>query len=100
MSNIVYTPDQIKEILKPVFRIHNVRRAILFGSYSKGDAGEQSDVDIFVESGLKGLAFFGLLEDVVTSLGKQVDLLDASEIIPQSPIDMEIKKHGVVIYGK
>ena len=48
----------------------------------------------------KGLAFFGLLEDVVTSLGKQVDLLDASEIIPQSPIDMEIKKHGVVIYGK
>lgn len=98
MNSMVYTPEQIKHILTPVFRAHNVRRAVLFGSYSKGTAGEQSDVDIFVDSGLRGLAFFGLLEDVVTSLDKQVDLLDASEIIPESRIDQEIKKNGVVIY--
>ena len=98
MNNRIYTPEQIKRILNPVFRAHNVRRAVLFGSYGKGTAGEQSDVDIFVDSGLHGLAFFGLLEDVVNSLGKQVDLLDSSEVVPESPVDQEIKKYGVIIY--
>ena len=44
------------------------------------------------------MAFFGLLEDVVNSLGKQVDLLDSSEVVPESPVDQEIKKYGVIIY--
>lgn len=98
MNNRIYTPEQIKRMLNPIFRAHNVRRAVLFGSYGKGTACEQSDVDILVDSGLRGLAFFGLLEDVVNSLEKPVDLLDVSEIVPESPVDREIKKYGVVIY--
>ncbi|MDO4273713.1 MAG: nucleotidyltransferase domain-containing protein [Eubacteriales bacterium] len=100
MVKKIYTPEQIKDILYPVFRAHNVRKAVLFGSYVKGTAKEHSDVDILVDSGLRGLAFYGLLEDVVTSLNKEVDLLVTAEIIPQSPVDEEIKKSGVVIYGK
>ena len=98
MNERIYTPEQIKQILTPVFREHNVRRAVLFGSYGKGNAREQSDVDILVDSGLRGLAFFGLLEDVVNSLDKHVDLLDISEIVPESPVDREIRRSGVVIY--
>lgn len=37
-----------------------------------------------VDSGLRGLSFFGLLEDVVTSLGKNVDLLDVSQLTSDS----------------
>jgi hypothetical protein len=99
MVNTIYTPEEIQSILSPVFKNHNVRKAILFGSYAKGLAKEQSDIDIFVDSGLKGLAFFGLLEDVVTSLDKNVDLLDISQIAPHSEVDEEINKSGVVIYG-
>ena len=99
MVNTIYTPEEIQSILSPVFKNHNVRKAILFGSYAKGLAKEQSDIDIFVDSGLKGLAFFGLLEDVVTSLDKNVDLLDISQIAPHSEVDEEINKCGVVIYG-
>ena len=55
-------------------------------------------MDILVDSGLRGLAFFGLLEDVVNSLDKHVDLLDISEIVPESPVDREIRRSGVVIY--
>lgn len=54
---------------------------------------------MLVDSGLKGMAFFGLLEDVVTALGKDVDLLDTSQIIPNSEVEYEIAKTGVVIYG-
>ena len=71
---------------------------LLFGSYAKGDAKEQSDVDILVDSGLRGLAFFGLLEDVVTALGKEVDLLDVSQLTLGSQVNEEISRSGVVIY--
>lgn len=96
---MIYTVDDIERILHPVLDFHKVRKAVLFGSYVKGEATENSDVDLLVDSGLKGLAFFGLLEDVVTSLGKNVDLIDTSQIIPNSKIDNEIEKSGVVIYG-
>ena len=99
MSDIIYTPDQIKTILSPVFAEYRVRKAFLFGSYVKGNARAESTVDIVVDSGLRGLSFYGLLEDVVTSLDKNVDLLDVSQIIPESEIDREIKETGVVIYG-
>ena len=97
--NNTYTVSQIQDILVPNFREYNIRRAILFGSYAKGSAKDKSDIDLLVDSGLKGLAFFGLLEDVVNALGKEVDLLDTSQIIPNSDVDNEIKKTGVMIYG-
>lgn len=99
MQNKVYTVQQIQMILEPIFSDYEVKKAILFGSYAKGVAEEQSDVDILVDSGLKGLAFWGLLEDVVTSLGKNVDLIDVSQITPNSQIEEEIRESGKVIYG-
>lgn len=98
MYKNVYTPLQIQTILRPVFSSYRIKKAVLFGSYAKGLAGEQSDVDILVDSGLRGLAFFGLLEDVVTSLGKNVDLLDVSQVTPDSQVGEEIRRSGVVIY--
>ena len=100
MTDTIYTPEQIQQILFPVFLQYPVKKAILFGSYAKGTAETKSDIDILVDSGLKGLAFFGLLEDVVTSLEKEVDLLDVSQITPDSEIDREILKSGVVIYER
>ena len=59
---------------------------------------ENSDIDILVDSGLKGMAFYGLLEDVVSALDKEVDLLDVRQIKPSSDIEKEIAKNGVIIY--
>ena len=99
MYQNIYTPLQIVEAVKQGRNIFdNIKKAILFGSYAKGFAREQSDIDLLVDSGLKGLAFFGLLEDIVTSLGKNVDLLDVSQLTPDSLVGEEIKKNGVVIY--
>lgn len=100
MSENIYTPLQIQTILQPVFANYKIRKAILFGSYAKGTAQKYSDVDILVDSGLRGLSFFGLLEDIVTSLGKNVDLLDVSQLTLDSQVGEEIKKSGVVIYGQ
>jgi len=99
MTNQIYSPQQIQALLIPIFQEYNIRKAVLFGSYAKGIAHDKSDIDLLVDSGLKGMAFFGLLEDVVTALGKDVDLLDTSQIIPNSEVENEIAKTGVVIYG-
>lgn len=93
-----YTVDQLKRVLIPIFQKNNVRKAILFGSYGKGQATGKSDVDLLVDSGLRGLAFFGLMDDVCESLKCEVDLIDTSDVIPNSRVDCEIRNTGVVIY--
>ena len=97
----VYTIDEIKTLLFPVFQDHNVKRAVLFGSYGKGLATPKSDVDLMVDSGLKGLKFIGLIGDIKESLhGKDVDVFDITHINNGSPVDREIKATGVEIYAK
>jgi predicted nucleotidyltransferase len=99
MKGNVYTVNDIKEKLLPVFKKHNIKKAILFGSYAKGSADNRSDIDIMVDSNLRGLAFYGLLEDVVNTIGKSVDLLDKQQIKAESKVEQEINATGVVIYG-
>ena len=94
----VYTIPELKTILSPVFAEHGVKRAVLFGSYAKGSATPCSDVDLVVDSGLRGLAFFGLLESVATALDTPVDLIDVSQIERGSRIDKEVEQSGVKIF--
>ncbi len=100
MSDIVYSVEDIQKLLIPVFSKHNVKKAVLFGSYAKGKADKNSDVDLMLDSGLKGLGFVGLIEDIRVSLDKQVDVFDYTHIIPKSKISGEISKDGIVIYEK
>ena len=95
----VYTLAELKNTLNPVFKQFGVKKAVLFGSYAKGLATPRSDVDLFVDSGLRGLAFFGLRDGVVSVLDVPVDLIDASQADKGSPIEREIGQSGVQIYG-
>lgn len=94
----VYTVSQLKDALTPVFASYGVRRAVLFGSYGKGTATEKSDVDLLVDSGLKGLRFVGFLDDVQRAVDKEVDLFDVAHIQAGSSIDREIRETGVTVY--
>ena len=98
MCDTIYTIDDIKSILHPVFVKHSVKKAVLFGSYVKGIANQTSDVDLLLDSGLRGLKFVGLIEDVRSALDKDVDVFFFFHIIPNSKIFSEISKNGVVIY--
>lgn len=99
MKQQIYTIADIKDRLLPVFSKYKIKKAVLFGSYAKGIAKDNSDIDIMVDSNLRGLAFYGLLEDVVNAVDKSVDLLDKSQIVNASKIQQEIEATGVVIYG-
>lgn len=94
----VYSVPELKQILAPVFASHGVKEAVLFGSYAKGTATATSDVDLVVDSGLRGLSFYGLLESVCTALKVPVDLIDVSQIDQGSLVDQEVARTGVTIY--
>ena len=96
----VYSLPQLKDALFPLFLDYDIRKAVLFGSYGKGTATGKSDVDLLVDSSLRGLRSIGFLDEVQRALGKDVDLFDVSPIQPGSPIDQEIRRTGVTIYEK
>jgi predicted nucleotidyltransferase len=99
MENGIYQIEEIKSRLAPVFEKNGVRSAILFGSYARGDARPKSDVDLLVDSGLRGLDFCGLIEYVYMALGKRVDVIDVRFVKKGSRIDNEIRETGIRIYG-
>ena len=96
----IYSLPQLKRILAPVFDAYGIRKAVLFGSYAKGTATEKSDIDLLVDSKLRGLRFVGLLDDVQRTVGINVDLFDVTHIEAGSRIDQEIQQTGVTVYEK
>ena len=73
----------------------------MFGSYAKGLATGNSDIDIVIDSNGESLNihFYGLLEQIIEKLNKNVDLFEISEIKKGSPIFEEIHKEGVLLYA-
>ena len=90
----------IKEKLAPVFESYHVTRAVLFGSYAKGTATPRSDVDLVVDSELRGFKLMELYCAVQDALdGVELDLFARYELKPQGRLDCEVKKWGVDIYA-
>lgn len=93
------TKEQIIHFLRPVFERNNARFAILFGSYAKGTQCKYSDIDILVDSGLHGLDFFGLLEEVCSAVNMPVDLIDTYQLKDDTLL-REAKDTGIMIYER
>ena len=102
MSEKIYTIEELKAILYDVLKDFSVKKAILFGSYAKNNQTVTSDIDIVIDSEgkLLNIYFYGLLEELVERLQKEVDLFEISEIQEGSPIYDNIQKEGVVIYER
>lgn len=91
--------SDIIEKCSAIFRNHNVNYCYLFGSYAKGKATPVSDVDLLISADIKGLKFYGLVEEIRTALHKRVDVLDVNQLKDNLELMNEILKDGVKIYG-
>ena len=101
MSEKIFAKEEIKKRLVPVFVNYGIKEARLFGSYAKDSATENSDIDLYVDSGLKGMKFVGFMESVREALNdKDVDILDKAHIEKDSLVDSEIRRTGEVIYAR
>ena len=73
----ILTIKQIRDRIKPIMIKHGIKEVYLFGSYSRGEANRNSDVDLYCEKGdvdtlWKLSAFSDELEE---ALGKKVDIV-------------------------
>jgi predicted nucleotidyltransferase/DNA-binding XRE family transcriptional regulator len=90
---------EIKTLTATVLAKHPVSFCILFGSYAKGTPREDSDVDLLILTSEKGLAFYGLVEELRQTLHKKIDLLDANEINENKTLLLEILTTGIRLDG-
>ncbi len=78
----VLSTDDIRAMVLPLLDRYDMRSASLFGSYARGEADGQSDIDILLEGnpGFRPLGIFGVAEDLHRLSGKRVDVFDLSEL--------------------
>ncbi len=73
--------QKIKQVKPVLTNEYHVKKIGLFGSYSKGDQTEESDIDLLVEFEKPiGWKFFSLEEYLEKLLGRKIDLVTRKAI--------------------
>lgn len=78
-----YTIDEIKRRIVPVAEKYHLAAVYLFGSYARGDATADSDVDLLVDltgSTAHGMMLGGLYADLEDALGVGIDLVTVASL--------------------
>lgn len=77
----VYKVDEIAERVKPVAKQYGISKVYLFGSYARGEATEESDIDLLVDTqNIHGFKLGGLFVDLEDALEKEIDLITLSQL--------------------
>ena len=77
---MILTREQIQKIISEYFAGKPVKRVWLFGSYARGEADEDSDIDFLVdiEANAKlGLQYYNWHSELGSILNKKVDIVSA-----------------------
>lgn len=98
-SHGVINIDYIQQKCEKVFEEYEIEFCYLFGSYAKGKATPESDVDLLISTEVSGLKFYGLVEEIRTALHKKVDVLNLNQLTDNPELTKEILKDGIKIYG-
>jgi predicted nucleotidyltransferase len=98
MTRGIYTIDEIKSKVSEVATRHGAERVYLFGSYARGQAKPDSDVDLLIDKGkIKGLfALSGFLLDLEDTLKLPVDLLTSDGI--NEKFKNNIRSEEILLY--
>ena len=84
----------------PILKRYGVTKAAVFGSYARGEAKKNSDIDILVDikKNISLLDFSQLKQELQENLKRQVDLIEYSQIKPL--LRKPILQHAKVFYAE
>lgn len=84
MVDGAYTISELRSIITPLLDKYSMASACLFGSYARGHADADSDIDVLLHGkpGFKALDVFGMAEEIHRRTGKAVDVYEVSELNP------------------
>lgn len=76
-----YSVEEIKAIVAVLAARYGADRIYLFGSYARGDANSDSDIDLRIDKGsIRGLQLGGLAADLEEAFGMPVDLIPTGSL--------------------
>jgi predicted nucleotidyltransferase len=93
------TVQQIKDIVSSYFKDKPVEEVYLFGSYAKGEANEESDVDLGVvlkETRMSLWQYAGMALALEEELKKKVDMVEIN--LMHSWVKRSFEKEKMQIY--
>ena len=81
MDKNVVTLENISYLVRPLAEKYKVKEIYLFGSYARGEADENSDMDFLVISGkgFKLTQIFALGEELRNAFNKKVDVFEINQ---------------------
>lgn len=99
MNNVVLTIENIMNVVKPIAEKYHVDQVYLFGSYARGEANMDSDLDFLVYGGdnFKLTMIFALAEELREVLDKNVDVFEIHEINQESEFYNTIMKERLLV---
>lgn len=89
----------IERIVRGLLRQYGAEYAVLFGSYARGEAAADSDIDIIVFGGKRfdPKKIFEFAEDLRESTGKKVDAFEITEVDQNTPFFRNVLHDGLRI---
>lgn len=99
MSDTVFTIENIIALVKPLAEKYQVQQIYLFGSYARGEANIDSDLDFLVYGGenFKLTRIFAFAEELREVLNKKVDVFEIHEINMDSDFYHTIMKERLLV---
>lgn len=99
--------EAIRLLILPIAKKYGIKKAILFGSYARGEATEDSDIDLLIEcDSIRNMKEYLALEGGIRSaFGKNVDLVIADALHADNTraakrLIEHIEKDYVTVYEK
>ncbi len=86
----------IENVIRQLLARYHAEYALLIGSYARGEATEDSDIDVVVFGGsqFKKTDFFAFAEDLRELTGKDVDAFEICEVNVGSPFYEAVMREG------
>ena len=99
MRNGTYSIDELLNIVTPIAKAYGVERVYLFGSYARGEATENSDIDLRIERGqISDLFMLAEFSEILREkLGVSVDVLTTGALAGNFLKEIEIEE--VILYA-
>lgn len=99
MNKQVLTLGDIIRIVRPLAEKYRISEVYIFGSYARGEADGESDVDILVVGGrdFQKKHIFSFGSELSAAFGKPVDAYELCEIKTESNLYRSIMKERVKV---
>lgn len=96
---MIYSMLDLKQIIRRVIKKYNVKEAILFGSYARNQANDNSDIDLIIigDKTFDSTDIFSIAEELYEVSGKRVDVFEINEITKGTPLYEAVLKEGIVL---